>query len=168
MKSKLCFIFIFLSLLSNAQIISIKDLKNIPGFWQGKLTYLDYNSGKPYSMPVNLEVEPIAGTNNLLLSISYPDEPNANGMDTLFISKNRKFINASAIVRRQELPNKTALIVTRSKGRDGNDNSEVLIRYSYTIGPSEFKLKKEVQLLNDTTWIKRNEFIFSRTLKKKL
>ena len=36
---------------------SSNDLKQLTGFWKGTLTYLDYSSGKPYTMPANLEVQ---------------------------------------------------------------------------------------------------------------
>ena len=40
----------------NAQSFQIKDLAASTGSWQGKLTYLDYSSGKPYTMPANIKI----------------------------------------------------------------------------------------------------------------
>ncbi len=33
-----------------AQSVQVKDLSNSVGSWEGKLTYLDYASGKPFTM----------------------------------------------------------------------------------------------------------------------
>ena len=40
----------------NAQKFQVKDLENAVGIWEGKLTYLDYTSGKPFSMLANITI----------------------------------------------------------------------------------------------------------------
>jgi hypothetical protein len=39
---------------SNAQPFQIKDLSASVGSWEGKLTYLDDSTGKPYTMSANI------------------------------------------------------------------------------------------------------------------
>ena len=40
----------------NAQSLQVKDLSNSVGSWEGKLTYLDYSTGKPYTMSANIKI----------------------------------------------------------------------------------------------------------------
>ena len=63
------------------QPVSVKDFKPAFGKWKGTLTYLDYTSGKPYTMPCNIKVSK-DGSNaqQLILAFEYPNEPKANGM----------------------------------------------------------------------------------------
>jgi 3-methyladenine DNA glycosylase/8-oxoguanine DNA glycosylase len=36
-----------------------KDFAKLSGTWEGSLTYVDYSTGKPYTMPANLEIIPM-------------------------------------------------------------------------------------------------------------
>jgi hypothetical protein len=36
-----------------------KDFAKLSGTWGGSLTYVDYSTGKPYTMPANLEIIPM-------------------------------------------------------------------------------------------------------------
>ena len=116
-------------------------------------------------MPANLVVKKIEGSPNFILAISYPKEPHANAVDTLRISKDKKSINSDAIKSRRVLGNGVVEIVTEAPGRDGNDNAEALIRHRYIFGSSILKLIKEVRFVNDTTWIRRNAYTFSKSVK---
>ncbi|MFX5622751.1 hypothetical protein ABTE00_21585, partial [Acinetobacter baumannii] len=46
--------------------IQKNDTRIFEGKWVGSLTYLDYTSGKPYTMPADLIVTAIPGTPHLL------------------------------------------------------------------------------------------------------
>ena len=48
--------FILFYTLGNAQSFQIKELSNSLGNWEGNLTYLDYSSGKPYTMSANIKI----------------------------------------------------------------------------------------------------------------
>jgi len=48
--------FLLLCFYVNAQSVQVKDLSNSVGSWEGKLTYLDYASGKPYTMSANIKI----------------------------------------------------------------------------------------------------------------
>ncbi|MEO6819792.1 MAG: hypothetical protein ABI266_00785, partial [Ginsengibacter sp.] len=70
----------------SAQIIpkiSMKDFGTLSGSWQGSLTYLDYSSGKPFTMPADITVRRIKKSNKFIFSNIYPNEPNANSIDTM-------------------------------------------------------------------------------------
>ena len=65
------------------------DFKKLSGTWQGSLTYLDYSSGKPYTMPADVAIKSIPKTNNFIFSNTYPNETNANSIDTIAISNHK-------------------------------------------------------------------------------
>jgi hypothetical protein len=55
-------LFLFLAMVlawgySIGQSFQVKDLSNSAGRWEGKLTYLDYSSGKPYTMLANINID---------------------------------------------------------------------------------------------------------------
>ncbi|RXK81707.1 hypothetical protein [Filimonas effusa] len=148
---------------SNAQDsvkVSARDFKALIGSWQGALTYLDYQSGKPYTMPANLKVYRIGKSNNYVLSNIYPNEKSANSTDTLKIASDGRSIGTERIISKRKLENGDLEIVTGKSGTDGNDNKPALFRYTYTIGRSVYKKKKEVQFSGETTWVKRHEYIY--------
>ena len=47
--------------------VTTNDLNASFGFWEGELTYLDYQSGKPFRMPANLEVKQGKNKKRLIL-----------------------------------------------------------------------------------------------------
>ena len=62
---------LFIALICNAQSnlkTTVKDLEKLSGSWQGSLTYLDYSSGKPYTMPADIEVKSINPISNFFIS----------------------------------------------------------------------------------------------------
>ena len=90
MKAILSILVIVISLAATAQtnaVVSVSDFTKAEGSWKGSLTYMDYSSGKPFSMPANVSLR-IANNSQIILSYAYPNEPNANGKDTLLISSN--------------------------------------------------------------------------------
>lgn len=142
--------------------ISISDFKPLAGKWMGTLTYLDYTSGKPYTMPCNITVI-IDKLNNrqFILDIEYPDEPRANGKDTVVISANDKMIDDEVVVSNEKLNSLTKIISERD-GVDGNDTRKAVIRHVYEFGKKSFSKRKEVRFSEEEKWILRNEYKMNR------
>ena len=140
----------------------LKDFENISGRWQGSLTYLDYSSGKPYTMPANIEIKRIGKTNKFALSNIYPNETNANSIDTVTVSPDGKYIDKALVKSRRRLPNGDIEIVTEEPGKDGNDNKPATFRHTYTLGTTVFKKRKDVQFVGATEWIKRHEYAYTK------
>ena len=69
----------------------VKDLSNSVGSWEGKLTYLDYSSGKPFTMLANIKIDLTADKNGYIMGYEYPKEPQANSKDTTYIMNNLLF-----------------------------------------------------------------------------
>ena len=99
-----------------------KDFEKLSGKWQGSLTYLDYSSGKPYTMPADIEIKRIKKTYSFIFSNTYPNEASANSIDTISISTDGKYINKELVKLKRKLPNGDIEIVTEELGNDGNDN----------------------------------------------
>jgi hypothetical protein len=83
MKNKLFFTTSILLLLTGTSV-KVKDFKPAFGKWTGTLTYLDYSSGKPYTMPANVRISANPFNNRqIIFAFEYYKEPGANGNDTL-------------------------------------------------------------------------------------
>lgn len=150
-----------LSIYSQSQI-NTEDLKTIVGNWEGKITYLDYQTNKPFSMAANLIVENGKNENSLLLKHIYPNEPKANNSDKIKITKNGKLLNKHLVTKREELEDGQIKIQTEYKGKD--DNKKALIRYTYLISDDMFLIRKEVQFDRVEDWIRRSEFSYKRKI----
>lgn len=142
--------------------VSVKDFKPAFGKWKGTLTYLDYTSGKPYTMPCNITLSPVnANPQQLVLAYEYPDEPKANGNDTLVISRDGKMIDDEMVVVKEK---KAGLlrVITEKSGVDGNENRKALIRHIFETGKKSFSIRKEVKFEGEEKWILRNEYKMAR------
>lgn len=142
--------------------VTPSDLNLLIGNWKGALTYLDYSSGKPYTMPANVEINRIGNTNQYVLFNIYPDEMQANGRDTLTLSTDGMMIGSETLKAKNKLADGTLEIVTEELGKDGNDNKPAIFRHTYTISTTGFKKRKDVQFVGTTVWINRHEYAYSR------
>jgi phage/plasmid primase-like uncharacterized protein len=142
--------------------VSVKDFKPALGKWKGTLTYLDYTSGKPYTMPCNITASKDESNEyQLILAFEYPDEPKANGNDTLVISADGTMLDGTTVISKQK--NKGVLeIITEKNGVHGNDRKKAAIRHIYSIGKKSFSKRKEVKFDGEEKWILRNEYKMSR------
>ena len=161
MKIIIISIFLALSLDSYGQAkITSEDLKVIIGNWEGSLTYLDYQTGKPFTMPANLIVSQGKSKDELVLKNIYPKEPKANSSDKIKIDKNGMLLNKNVVTSREELENGHVQIQTEKKSKD--DNKKALLRYTYILGDDFFLIRKEVQFEQSSDWIKRSEYSYQR------
>lgn len=145
---------------SSENILITAELNNLIGEWTGSLTYLDYSSNKPYTMPANLLVKQGKNENQLLLFNVYPDEPKANSNYKMILSKNGRQLNKKDIKSKLSLPEGQIQITIEYTGKD--NKKKALIRNIYLLGEKQFVIRKEVQFENKSEWIKRNEFSYKR------
>ena len=84
---------------TTAQKVTPSQLKIIEGAWVGSLTYLDYKSGKPFTMPANITFQQSKDNPNIFLrSIGYSTEPHANQKDSMIISMDGRMIDEYTII----------------------------------------------------------------------
>ena len=157
MKFILIAIILTFSLNSYSQTkITSEDLKLAIGNWEGSITYLDYQSNTPFTMPANLLVEEGNNANTLVFNNSYPNEPKANNSDKIKIAKNGLLLNKHAVTSKAALENGGIQIQTEHEAKD--DGKKAHIRYTYSIESNVFVIRKEVQFEELADWIKRSEF----------
>jgi hypothetical protein len=142
--------------------VTMKDLRPLTGSWKGTLTYLDYSSNKPYTMPADLDIRPLVGKPAFIFSNLYPNEPKANSLDTLIIEGKGTIIDGGTLTAKRKLPNGHIEIVTEQMAKDGNDNKPATIRITYNIGKNSFTNIKDVRFEGQKEWIKRHEYSYTR------
>jgi len=147
--------------LSNPSI-SINDFTSVIGNWKGSLTYLDYTSGKPYTMPADVIVSTEPQLNRVILEYKYPNEPHANGKDTLKISKEGTMLDAAFVKEKKLLADSTLRIVTERNGFDGNDHRKAVIRHTWIISAAVFSNREDIKFEGEQNWIERNQYTFHR------
>ena len=142
------------------RIITTEDLKHVLGDWHGSLTYVDYGTGKPFSMPANLSVEQGKNDREYVLRHSYPNEPKANAKDKIKISNDGRQLNEQHLVSKKVSETGQIELTTEYKGRD--DNRHALIQMTYILDDAEFVIRKEVRFDESGDWIMRNEYRYIR------
>jgi hypothetical protein len=151
--------FLLLSLSVKAQSLQVKDLFNSVGSWEGKLTYLDYSTGKPYTMSANIKISLTENKNGYIIGYEYPNEPQANSRDTTYIMNN--LFGKDKIVDFKKAADGGFTLVTEIVGKDGNDNKKAILRHTYILKPNTFSIIKEVKFDGTDKWIKRNEYLLN-------
>ncbi len=161
MKTKLFYVLLLISLHGTAQSkISSDELNSLMGEWKGSLTYMDYSTNEPFSMPANVTVKPGKNDNQILLFYEYPNEPQANSKGKVTVSKEGSAINGNPLVSRENLENGSTQFTTETTGKDNNEKA--LIRNVYIVGEKRFIIRKEVKFNTLDEWLQRNEFNFER------
>lgn len=140
--------------------VTIADFSQALGQMKGTLTYLDYSSGKPYTMPAWITLRNTEGL--LIRSLEYPDEPKANQTDTLLIDAKGTFFNGAKLVKKETLPDGSLQLVTEKAGEDGNDHKSATLRNTYTFGKNMIVIRKDVRFEGEEKWIQRHEYSFQR------
>lgn len=143
-----------------APSVTVTDFSRSLGQMKGTLTYLDYSSGKPYTMPAWITLR--ISEQLLIRSLEYPDEPKANQTDTLLIGAKGTFFNGAKLVKKAILPDGNLQLVTEKAGKDGNDNKPAILRNTYTFGTHLIVIRKDVRFEGEEKWIQRHEYSFQR------
>ena len=151
------YVFYIANIKAQATSITQADLKRFVGDWQGNLTYMDYTSNLPYTMPANIDIEQIE-PNVLLFMYFYPGEPNSNIVDTLIVHDGGKMINDEEVISIRKLERGDTEIITEKSGVDGNDNKKARIRHTYTVGKNTLILNKDIKFVGQKKWINRHQY----------
>jgi len=142
--------------------VTPRDLKHLAGCWKGSITYLDYSTNKPFSMPAHMLVKNAGKSNSLLYALEYPEETSANTTDSIVIAANGRVVNGEIVVKVTRFKDSTE-IMTEGSGTDGNDNKPARFRHTYSIGRQTYSIKKEVLFDGQSSWILRHSYQFTRS-----
>lgn len=142
--------------------ISAEEIRRLTGArWMGTLTYLDYRSNKKVSIPSNLTVTQSAGDeSSWAFEYEYPEEPKANGKQTLKLSDDGAVFDGETVVERAGLDGGGFRLVTVKRGRD--NDKEALFRFTYTFEGKTFSIKKEVRPEGAADFFERNTYSWKR------
>jgi hypothetical protein len=154
--------FILICLSSKAQSFQIKDLSASVGSWEGKLTYLDYSTGKPYTMSANIKISLTENKDGYIMGYEYPREPQANSKDTTY--GKGKLFGKDRIVEFSKEGIDGFKLVTEVDGEDGNDHQKAILRHTYLLKSNSYSITKEVKFDGTTNWIKRNEYVLNKKI----
>ena len=161
MKNPLTLVFalLVLSCVASAQSVSEKDMKVLEGgTWVGTLVYLDYGSGKKTEIKSNLNVAK-KSDGVWTFEYIYPDEPKANGSSEVALPDSGKTFNGQTVTSKQRRDGTLQIITTK----DGDDNGKkATFRYTYSVTPKTFSIKKEVQYTGESEWFERNTYSWGR------
>jgi hypothetical protein len=149
------------SLGKNKISFQIKDLSTSVGSWEGKLTYLDYSSGKPYTMSANIKISLTENRMGYIMAYEYPKEPQANSKDTTYIV-GKLFGKDKIVVFKKSLDGGFTL-VSEIVGEDGNDHKKAILRHTYLLKSNSYSITKEVKFEGTDLWIKRNEYLLNKS-----
>jgi hypothetical protein len=143
--------------------IGTDDLKILEGpKWTGTLTYLDYRSNKKTSIKSNVTVSQAKDQSGVwTFDYEYPDEPKANGASNMSLTDGGKMFNGQKVIERSVIADATSLRIVTTKNGTDNDKPAVF-RFTYSVTPTSFRIKKEVQLDGSAEWFERNEYIWTR------
>lgn len=69
-----------------------KDFHTLSGDWEGSLKYVDYSTGKPYTVLADIIIKGLGMTSTIVFSTIYPKEISANSIDTIAIFSDGKYL----------------------------------------------------------------------------
>lgn len=162
MKKVMLFICICLFFINaKAQKINSGDLDQLTGKWTGKLTYLDYTSNRPESIPSLLTV---AKKRNSLyrFSFSYPGESGRSSVENFLVSEDGKTISKMRIVEYVKTPGGEFKLVLEEKGKDGNNHRPALFHHIVASSGEKLVLTKMVKFNGEEEFFQRNQYVFTR------
>lgn len=142
--------------------LHMNDFKLLRGDWSGQLTYLDYTSNEPFTMPVNVNVSMNKKTRHLYFKYHYPNEPQADETDTLVLNSQGTQLNGENVLSIVKPKKETVIIITEKEGVDGNNNRSATLRHTYLFNERIFVLKKEVRFTGEENWLIRHEYSYQR------
>lgn len=96
--------------------------------YAGALTYRDYGTGKPVSIPANATVS-ATGPDALEVAFSYPEEPGANAISRVAISENGRRLGDDAVITR-DMVDGGWLATTEAAGEDNGAPAQLFKTYA--------------------------------------
>ena len=150
------FIFIYNSNAQGTIQLSDFDVLNHTS-WTGKLTYKDYQSGKPNTIDATTQIEIIK--EKLIFNIQYTYEPHKNNKSSVRIKKNGTYYGNEKVIS-NTLENGTRTIITSYEGKDNGEKAIMFVTRQFST--TRYSVTKEVQLKNTDERFVRNTYEFTK------
>jgi hypothetical protein len=156
-------IFIFALLQSftiDAQVtVSIDDLKVLDNTsWKGTLTYINYQDGKPVSIPTTMQL--FVSDDAIESNIQYSYEPDKNENSTIKLKNNGTYFGKQKIIAYNILQDGTQKLTTSYEGKDNRKKATMFVIYEFN--NESYKVTKEVQYKNSDERFMRNTYEFKK------
>ena len=144
----------------NAQVtISTNDFKVLDHTnWEGTLTYIDYQSGKPTDVATKMQIR--ISEKTIEQDIQYVWEPDKNVKARTKIRKNGRFLGKQKVVSKILKEDGSIHIITTTKGKD--DGKQATFYYTYEFDSKNYKVTKEVLFTNSDERFMRNSYKYTR------
>ncbi|UOQ51004.1 hypothetical protein [Hymenobacter cellulosivorans] len=141
------------------------QLQRLAQPWHGTLTYLDYRSQQPVTLPTKL-VGRASAAGQLTLDFIYqePSGRQVTGADQVELSADGRTLTWDAVVLRINQnavsPNQDWLLVLEGEGQD--DGKACLVRKTVLLCAGQLSVNKEVRYARVPTFVTRNTYFFSK------
>lgn len=145
---------------TDTAFVAIEDFARLSGGeWTGELSYLDYSSGTPQSIPVKMQFAPASGT-DIDYKLIYPKESQYNAEEVLSVSPGGDRVNDKILTSRILNPDGRLMLVTE---HDAEDNGRAAkVRLTHMISDDLFVLSKDVRFDTDGSFVRRNAYTLRR------
>ncbi|RYU82458.1 DoxX family protein [Hymenobacter persicinus] len=145
--------------------VAMRELAGLARPWQGSLTYLDYQTKRPVTLPTVLNGMQSA-PRELVLDFIYqePEGGQVKGYDKLQLSADGRRIiwdgTPMQVISRQREADRTLVLVLEGPGQD--DNRACLIRRTLRLGTRQLSVVKEVKYADSAAFLTRNTYRFTQ------
>jgi hypothetical protein len=140
--------------------ISIADFTPLRGEWKGNLTYLDYSSNKPVTLPANTKFEMVSDS-SFDQFIYYTSEPHKNDGTRYTIKENGQLLNDMKLLTRRKNTDGSLELVFEYRGPDGNDNRMATMLQVMQFSKHELVITKKVKYDGTDQFIQRHQYRFT-------
>lgn len=139
--------------------ISLNDFKIINNTsWEGTLTYIDYESGKPVPVATTMQIR--ISNNTIEQDVQYTWEPNKNIKSKTKIKKNGKYLGKQKVISKTIQKDGRMQIITSYYGKD--NNKKAVMYYTYKFGSNSYEVTKEVQFKGSNERFMRNIYRYTK------
>lgn len=138
------------------------DLDLISGQpWTGALTYLDYTSSKPTTIPCTMIIARIPDPDLAWeMRIGYPDEPHANSSNVLRIGAAGTTLDNETVLERTTMRDGAIRLVTKTTGTDAD--RKATFKFVYVLSPNSCSIQKLVCPEGESVFFERHIYRWVR------
>lgn len=139
--------------------ISLDDFKELNNTaWKGELIYINYQDGKPVSIPSTMQIR--VTDKALERDIQYSYEPDKNISSVTKIRKKGTYLGKQKVLSKSVESDGSIKLITTYKGKD--DNKKATMIYTYLFNNEFFKVTKEVQFEGTEERFMRNTYDYKK------
>lgn len=149
---------LFTLMLHAQSSISLSDLEILNNTeWEGKLTYIDYQSGEATSIDTKMQIKIDDG--KIIYNMQYVYEPKKNNKSSVSIKKNGTYYGNEKVIS-NTVNNDSRTIITSYKGKDNGKKATMFI--SRIFNETNLSIIKKVVFKDGSKPLIRNTYTFTK------